>query len=101
MPAGQAPFCILAAQATFDIWDKVTVVYRVSQTVRLRSPDRSRHPVSSNNENGHVVVQKAPLVQPTVYSLSLLLDLPSQHLQLISSQVQSDVLVCCPGMQVS
>ena len=32
-----------------------------------------------NSENGHVVVQKAPLVQPTVYSLSLLLDLPSQH----------------------
>ena len=29
---------------TFGIWDKVTVVYTVIETVRLRSPDRSRHP---------------------------------------------------------
>ena len=29
---------------TFGIWDKVTVTVTVSQTVSLRSPDRSRHP---------------------------------------------------------
>ena len=29
---------------TFGIWDKVTVVATVTQTVDLRSPDRSRHP---------------------------------------------------------
>ena len=30
--------------STFGIWDKVTVVYTVNQTVGLRSPDRSRRP---------------------------------------------------------
>ncbi len=67
VPARQAPFRILAAQgksATFGIWDKVTVLDTVSQTITLRSPDQSRHPQTGILTSWQILQPRHPIRVP-------------------------------------